>query len=515
MITLTVVLLSISVLLSVAFFVYGFNAIHLVLRSRHQKRPEAKVGAKPTVAVHLPIYNEMYVVGRLVRSCVAMADTYGKDMVSIALIDDSTDETAAEIDALVSEYSSMGFKIRTIRRTKRTGFKAGALQAALEQTEEDFIAVFDADFIPTPDYLERIMPYFSSPEIGFVQARWAHLNRGYNTVTKAIAVGADAHFFVEQPGRWNSGYLLNFNGSAGVLRREAILRAGGWQSDTLAEDLDVSYRIQLAGYKPVYVEDLAVPAEIPPTVTALKRQQGRWARGSIQTAKKLGPRIMSSKKLSVRQKAQAGIHLTYYMVHPLMVVSFLVAVTAALTNSDAIKVGASSTIGALFQTGQQSPTNLLINALEAAPWVLFFILIAACTVAVLFYGVEALRVQKMSLKRNVPTLLLLIVIGYGISISNSVGALSGLFLSRTGEFSRTPKYAIARQGDKWRGKKYQIRLQKTTVLEGGAVLLAGVAMARALQTGNLGILPILLVYAVCYGFVFVLTVRHSLYSASR
>jgi|SRR5271157_585167 len=504
------ILLGASVFLSVAFFIYGFNAIHLTLRSRKYKEPFAEEGRKPRVAIHLPIYNELYVVERLVDSCIRVAENYGRMLVRVLIIDDSTDETSAEVDRLVKRYSLLGYSIGVLRRGNRVGFKAGALQAALTESDEELIAVFDADFVPSPDFLSKAVPFLcANPKVGFVQARWGHFNRGYNAVTKALAIGSDAHFFVEQPGRWESSYLMNFNGSAGVLRREAIMKAGGWEADTLAEDLDVSYRMQLAGYRAVYLRDLVVPAELPPTITALKRQQGRWARGSIQTLKKLGPRLFRSKDLSAKQKVEAGIHLSYYAVHPFMVVSFLIASIAALSNTDVIKIGVANPISGLGSSGSNAG-NLLLDLLYASPWIAFFILIVVCTVAVLFYGVEALRDQEMSVVRNIPTLIVLVAIGYGISISNSVSVFSGLFLNSTGSFARTPKYAITKRVDDWKGKKYQIHFERTTLLEGTAVLLGAAAVVWAALDGNLGIVPILMVYLLSYFVVFALTLRHTI-----
>lgn len=515
MISLSETLLGISIVLSSAFFIYGFNAIHLTLRSRKYVEPEAKAGERPRVAIHLPVFNELYVIARLVGSCIGVAESYGKDLVRIVVIDDSTDETKTEVDRLVDEYSSKGYRIEVLRRGSRTGFKAGALQAALDATTEDYLAVFDADFVPSPGFLERTIPYLVSDEkIGFVQARWEHLNRGYNAVTKALAVGTDAHFFVEQAGRWDSGYFMNFNGSAGVLRRKAIVDAGGWQADTLAEDLDVSYRMQLAGYGALFLKKLTVPGELPPTITALKRQQGRWARGSIQTLKKLGPRIVHSRDLSRSQKFEAGIHLSYYAVHPLMFASFVIALVAAFLNLDVIKVGTGITTGGLPGTGPASIWSVLEGLLATAPWVTFVVLIIACTIAVLFYGIEALKAQGMSSSRNIPTLILLVMIGYGISISNSVGVFSGLLLSDSGRFARTPKYAIKTSEDKWRGKKYQVHFEKTTVLEGIAVFLALASIGWAASKGNLGIIPILTVYLVSYSFIFLLSLRQSWYSGA-
>ena len=329
-------LLFASVLMGIAFMIYGFNAFHLMVRSRRYKGVKAApLSTRPSVAIHLPVYNELYVVERLISSCVRAAIRYGPDRVRIVVIDDSTDETNAAIDGAVARYSAEGIRFDVIRRGTRQGFKAGALQAALGTAEEKYIVVLDADFVIPADFLESaVAPLERDSSLGFVQAKWGPLDRNHNVVTESAAIGLDAHFLLEQKGRNGSGYLMNFNGSAGVLRTEAMRAAGGWAPDTLAEDLDLSYRIQLAGYRALFLSDTEVPAELPPTIAGLKRQQGRWARGSIQTAKKLLPKIGVSKRLSFSQKLEASIHLTYYLVHPLMVASFLLAVATAFHSNN-------------------------------------------------------------------------------------------------------------------------------------------------------------------------------------
>ncbi len=469
---------------------------------------------KPRVAVHLPIYNELYVTERLLGACVKMAEHYGRGLVRIMIIDDSDDETSATIDRLAAMYTSQGHPIHVLRRGNRVGFKAGALQAALNTTDEKYIAVFDADFSPPEDFLDRTVPHMlADRRIGFVQCRWSHFNRNYNVITETLAIGVDAHFLLEQPGRWSSGYLINFNGSAGILRTEAITRAGGWQANTLAEDLDVSYRMQLAGYRAIYLKDLQVPAELPPTITSLKRQQGRWARGSLQAAKKVIPTIIRSKALSFRQKLEACVHLTYYMVHPLMVASFLLAVVATFLNVNVINYAVDISVPTL-QVGRligsaRTASDIVFLTVQFAPWVVFSALVILSTLAVLYYCVEAIRVQGLRVARNLRQILLLVIIGYGISLSNSVSALSGLLSSQTGTFLRTPKYAITARQQTWKGKKYQLSLNKVTALEGSFVLVGSLALARAFATDNLGIIPILAIYLIGYLLVFTLTFTHS------
>ena len=233
------IILGLSVLLSFSFFIYGINTLHLTRRARGYSQPNQNgMTSRPAVAVHLPVYNEFYVADRLLNACAKMADHYGRGLVRVCVIDDSDDETRDKLDSLAKSYNEQGYNVEILRRGTRAGFKAGALQAALERTTEPFVAVFDADFAPAEDFLDRTVPFMLQDEkVGFVQCRWTHFDRAYNMVTETLAIGIDAHFLLEQPGRWSSGYMMNFNGSAGLLRKAAIVRAGGWNSDTLAEDL--------------------------------------------------------------------------------------------------------------------------------------------------------------------------------------------------------------------------------------------------------------------------------------
>ena len=503
------VILGLSVLLSFSFFIYGINTLHLTRRARGYTQPSQNgMTSRPAVAVHLPVYNELDVADRLLDACVKMADHYGKALVRVCVIDDSDDETCAKLDALSKSYNQQGYKVEIFRRGTRAGFKAGALQAALERTSEPFVAVFDADFAPAEDFLDRTVPFMLQDEkVGFVQCRWTHFDRGFNIVTETLAIGVDAHFLLEQPGRWSSGYMMNFNGSGGLLRTSAIVEAGGWNSDTLAEDLDLSYRMQLSGYKPVYLKDVKVPAELPPTITSLKRQQGRWARGSIQTARKVWPTVYASKKLSIRQKFEAFVHLTYYMVHPLMVASFVLALLATFLNVNVINYSVHVTVPnpeAVFG----SPSQM---TLEVVPWAIFTLMIVLSTISVLYYCIEAVRTQHLGLLRNIRQILMLVVIGYGISVSNSVSALSGLLSSQTGVFLRTPKYAITTKGETWKGKKYQLALNRVTVFETLASAVGIAALVYAAAEHNFGILPILAVYVAGYLLVLYLTLSQSVY----
>src|SRR3989449_2644652 len=266
----------------------------------------------PYVTVQLPLFNERYVAARLVRAVAAL--DYPADRLEIQVLDDSTDDTAEIVAGVVGELRAQGVRVAHCRRTVRTGFKAGALAEGLATARGEFIAIFDADFVPPRDFLRAALPHFTE-RVAVVQARWGHLNRSYSALTVAQALGMDGHFGVEQSARAGSGLLLNFNGTAGVWRKAAIIDAGGWQSDTLTEDLDLSYRAQLRGWRIVYRPGIVGPAELPVVITGFKSQQRRWAKGAIQTAVKLLPAIARA-PFSLWTKYQAFIHLTYYMIYP-------------------------------------------------------------------------------------------------------------------------------------------------------------------------------------------------------
>lgn len=498
-----------SMVVTFLFFIYGYNCFFLLKTSKHYIKPTVKTddSLKPSVAIHLPIYNEKYVVRRLIDSCAAMAAHYGKDKVRIFLLDDSDDETSLEVEALATNYQMLGYKIELLHRDKREGYKAGALQEALMRTEEEFIAVFDADFVPPPDFLEKVIPHFlTDPKVGLVQCRWSHLNRDYNLITKAVSIGMDSHFFIEQPGRFSAGCFLNFNGSAGVIRRKALLEAGGWQMDTLAEDLDASYRIQMKGYKVVYLKEPNVPGEVTPSLTSFKRQQSRWACGSIQTARKLLPSILLDPRLMLKQKIEAYIHLTYYTVHPLMFAAFLLASTAALSNITTISI---PRLDSHIITRTDVGGMVLSVDYGGLAIVLLGSTILLCTIATWVYYLAAVKAQSLSISKLAPYLFFLGLIGYGISISNTVEVLKGLIKKEGLAFKRTPKYSIESKEDEWRQKKYQVPLDKKLLIELFAIILGVIASLVAINTSNWGILPILVWYTIAYSFVFGLSVFHS------
>src|SRR5687767_6716527 len=306
--------------------VYGWHRYYLVylyMKNRDRVPVPAGVDTLPLVTVQLPIYNEMYVADRLIDAVCEL--DYPPELLEIQVLDDSTDETRIVAERAVQRHAARGIDISYIHRTDRTGYKAGALEAGMRVAKGEFIAIFDADFMPTTDFLRRSVPFFADPGIGMVQARWGHINQNYSLLTQIQAILLDGHFVLEHGARNRSGFFFNFNGTAGIWRRTAIADAGGWQHDTLTEDLDLSYRAQLRGWRFVFLQDLVAPAEVPVEMNAFKSQQHRWAKGSIQTCRKVLPRILRS-NLPFGVKAEAFFHLTANFNYLLMcVLSVLMA----------------------------------------------------------------------------------------------------------------------------------------------------------------------------------------------
>ncbi len=493
-----------SLSLTLAFCVYGFNHYYLLRASRRYRtpQPDGDGAGRPQVAIHLPVYNERYVVRRLVDACARVAEAYAAEKVRIVIIDDSDDDTAEEVDRVAAEYSASRVRVEVLRRSERQGFKAGALQLALERSREPYIAVFDADFLPAPGFLSATIPHFLRDDrLGLVQSRWTHINREYNFLTRAIAIGIDVHFCIEQAGRFAAGCFLTFNGSAGVFRREALLKAGGWQADTLAEDLDASYRMQMNGYQALYLRDLAIPAEVPPSVPSFKKQQARWACGSLRTARKLLPALLADRSISRKNRLQAFIHLTNYLVHPLLLASFVLACLASLLRMDRFEPVVAPVL---------SPAGGLAAAvLQNLGWFSLVALIVISTAAGWIYPIATLRAGKAGVWKNVPSLLVLFFLGCGFSLSNTIEAGKALLTRRSWAFKRTPKYALQRDGDAWQNKKYQVPLDLVSVAELALVGLGLLAMGLAAARANYGVLPVLAPYTAAFAFVFVLTVRQS------
>ncbi len=503
-------LVGVSLLLSVSFMVYAANHYYLLRASQRYVSPPLPElrGFRPTVCVQLPIYNEKYVIARLLDSCTRMAESYGVEQVRILVLDDSNDETSSEIDRLVHGYSKAGFRIEVLRRGNRTGFKAGALQAALNRTQEDFIAIFDADFLPPDRFLQRTLPYFGQdPSLGIVQTRWSHLNRDYNFMTRAIAIGIDVHFLVEQTGRFANGCYLNFNGSGGVLRRSAVVEAGGWQTDTLAEDLDLSYRTQRKGYGVLYLKDVVTPGEVPLTVPSLKNQQSRWACGSLRTARKILPDLLRDRNVDRTRRLEALLHLTGYLIHPLMLMSFLLACLATLLGLGNAVFSFRSPLSALRTHGPSAP--LTAAGFQALIWGPLVAVIAICTLAPWVSSVVALRAQRLPIARNLPSLVVLFLLGCGLSLVNTIEAGKALLTSREWEFTRTPKYASSNDPSDWRSKVYQVPLDPGWLAEVLVAALGIAAIVHAVSDSATVSLVLLVPYTGAYAFILAMTALQS------
>ncbi|MEY3312305.1 MAG: hypothetical protein RL348_1654, partial [Bacteroidota bacterium] len=302
-----------------AFGLHGLVMIYFYHKTRAYNPPTLLAQTEwPQVTIQLPVFNEVYVVERLVKAVCEME--YPIDKLEIQLLDDSTDETVEVSRRIVSEYSSKGFDIKHIHRIDRSGFKAGALKSGLETAKGEYVGIFDADFVPNTDFLQKTIPHFQNAEIGMVQTRWEHLNEDYSYLTRAQALALDGHFVIEQQVRNKAGFFINFNGTAGIWRKSCIEDAGNWHADTLAEDLDLSYRAQLRGWKFMFLNDVTSPAELPADINGLKTQQFRWTKGAVETAIKLLPMVWKS-SLPLKIKAECTVHLTSNIVFPFILLT--------------------------------------------------------------------------------------------------------------------------------------------------------------------------------------------------
>lgn len=454
---------------------YGFFTLGHVLVFWWQQRHGPEAGGQgadspsipadadlPSVTVQLPIYNERHVVDRLIEAVVAL--DWPSDRLQVQVLDDSTDDTSQIIAAVLRRQAGSGVRIDHVCRPDRRAFKAGALLAGMEGAVGEFIAIFDADFVPPPDFLRRIMPGFADPEVGCIQARWGHVNRHTSRLTEAQALGIDGHFIVEQQARRTAGAFLNFNGTAGVWRRAAMEDAGGWQGDTLTEDLDLSYRAQLRGWRIGYRSDVVVPAELPVQIDAFKRQQFRWAKGSLQTAGKLLTHLWrSSGPLWLR--LQGTLHLTAYAVHPLMILNLLLLLPMTFSNSPSLK------LAPLFTTAAVGPPLMYWTAMQSKgmPW----------------YG----RLGQLGM---------LVALGTGLSVNNTRAALEAV-MGISSEFKRTPKFAIIGRSTQWRTSTYALPRDPTAWIELALGAYAAGLLAYSVTRGIWWLVLWLSLYVAGYG----------------
>ena len=432
--------------------------------------PKARFDRLPRVTIQLPIFNEMYVVERLIDA-VARID-YPRDRLEIQVLDDSTDETQGIARAKVARLLEQGVDIAYLHRSSRQGYKAGALQEGLKVARGELVAVFDADFVPSPEFLRRSVHFFTDERIGMVQVRWEHLNREYSHLTQAQAIFLDGHFVIEHTARNRSGRFFNFNGTAGVWRRATIEDAGGWQHDTLTEDLDLSYRAQLAGWRFVYLPEVVSPAEVPVELNAFKSQQHRWAKGSVQTARKLLPRILRS-DLSRQVKVEAFFHLSANFTYPLMIL-----LTVLMPVSMVIR----------FKHGWYEVLLLDLPFFWTA------------TVSVVLFYVASQREIGIAWWKRLQYLPFIMALGIGMCVNQSKAVIEALVGYETG-FNRTPKTGMQGRDRSWLKRRYRALHTAQPLLELALGAYLTSAIWFALDKGVYFSLPFLLLFQ--WGFFYV------------
>jgi len=439
-------------------------------RKNYDPNPPRRFEELPLVTVQLPIFNEQFVIDRLIDAVCSME--YPREKLEIQVLDDSTDETRQVASSIVERYAALGNPIVYMHRTNRHGFKAGALDAGLKVAKGEFIAIFDADFVPPPDWLMKVIHHFAEPEIGMVQTRWTHLNRDYSMLTQIEAILLDGHFVLEHGARVRTGEFFNFNGTAGMWRRQAIADGGGWQHDTLTEDTDLSYRSQMAGWRFKYLPEVECPSELPIEMTAFKTQQARWAKGLIQTSIKILPQVFRS-NASRRNKIESVYHLTANLSYPLMVVMTAFIMPAMICR---------------FYQGWFQMLLIDVPLFTASSF----------SIAV-FYVMSQREIFPKTWKRSILYLPFLMALGIGLTVTNSKAVMEALFGIKSA-FVRTPKYRVAQKGQKSQAAKYRKRLKLVPWIE----LLLGfyflAAIVYTFSNHNYFTAPFLILFVLGYWY---------------
>lgn len=467
-----------SLLVLFTFGSHGFIMIYYYLKYR-DKRDDftGDLGYTPHVTIQLPVFNEMYVIERLIKSTCEIE--YPLDKLEIQVLDDSTDETIGIVDKIVKEYRQRGFDIQHIHRTDRSGFKAGALKEGLKSAKGEFIAIFDADFIPRKNFLTIVLPFFKETNVGMVQTRWEHLNRGYSLITQILSLSLDGHFVIEQQVRSKANYFINFNGTSGMWRKECIFDAGNWEADTLTEDLDLSYRAQLKGWKFKYLTDFTTPAEVPSEINSVKSQQFRWTKGAMETCKKILPRVWKS-KYPLKLKILSTFHLTNNIVFPFILMACLLNVPIVL-----IKNG-----------GQYD---------------IYFTFMSVFVLAFIGSFILYLYSQKDVYEDWRSRVLLFPVFmagSMGFAINNTKAVFEAL-INKKSEFVRTPKYLIVDKKDTWRDKKYvHKKVSLSIILELLISIYSFAGVVISIITLQISAIPFQLMYSLGFGLVAYLSIKH-------
>ena len=481
----TLFVFDIFIFSAVLLTAYSFNFYYLAFLSfrRKDKNQKGRIGT-PSITIQLPIYNEKYVATRLVDAVCAL--DYPKDKMKIMVLDDSDDDTTDLLYNLVNGYKKKGYDILHIRRGTRKGYKAGALKYAMKITDTEYVAIFDADFIPPTWFLQRVMPYFAKKNIGLVQCRWGHVNENYSSMTQAQALSIDFHFLIEQKAKSNSNLYMNFNGTAGIWRCDCIEDAGGWHTATLVEDLDLSYRAQMKGWKCIFVPDIVVDAELPVQMNAAKRQQFRWAKGAIQCAVKLLGDILIKRKIPLETKLQAFVQLTRHIAYPLLLIQFL-ALPILLT----------------------SEMNLQIVRFIPAITIATYLAMGPGAYLVVIYNVWG-----KDWKNKAKILPFLLIYSAGMSVNNTVAVFDGLF-GKKNEFLRTQKYGIIKNTDDWRDKAYNLPFTKTTLLEIFFGIYGLMGILVAIFSKNPVFVPIIAIPTIGFLYIAYVSLSHSKFKRNK
>ncbi|MDO5608947.1 MAG: glycosyltransferase family 2 protein [Capnocytophaga sp.] len=469
----------------VLIFLYSLSMLNLLVNYLKHKRQNDEsprynlLDPKeiPYVTIQLPLYNEKYVVKRLLENIAQLE--YPKNKLEIQVLDDSTDESVAETALLVSELQKTGLDIVHICRENRKGFKAGALKEGTAIAKGDFIAIFDADFMPKSDWLKKTVIYFKDPEIGVVQTRWGHINRDYSLLTKIQAMALDVHFTLEQVGRNSKGHFINFNGTAGIWRKECIYDAGNWEGDTLTEDLDLSYRAQLKNWKFKYLEDVETPAELPVVISAARSQQFRWNKGGAENFKKSVSRVLSSKNIGFKTKFHGVMHLLNSSM-------FLWVFTVSILSI---------------------PMLYIKNTYGHLSWVFEVTSFFIVSTIILFvcYWVTYKNIQGKTFDDFVDYIKLFVAffsVALGFSLHNTIAVLEG-HTGKKSEFVRTPKFNISTLTDSWKDNKYiNTKLSPNMIFEFLLMLYFLFGMYSAIRLNDFGLFPFHCMLFVGFGFVF-------------
>jgi cellulose synthase/poly-beta-1,6-N-acetylglucosamine synthase-like glycosyltransferase len=478
-----VIFLAIGWILMVYTLNFYYLAYHSRNNIRHERKRRQRVDlptALPVVTIQLPMYNEKYVVKRLIDAVCQM--DYPKDKLQIQVLDDSDDDTVDLIRSIVEEYSFKGFDIVHVRRKDRIGYKAGALKEGIKYAKGEFVAIFDADFIPPTWFIKRAIGHFyADPKLGLVQCKWGHVNENYSTLTEAQAVLLDLHFLIEQKAKSLSHLYMNFNGTAGIWRTSCINEAGGWHTGTLVEDLDLSYRVQMKGWRCLFLEDVVVDAELPVQMNAAKRQQFRWAKGSIQVALKLLSDVMLRRNIPIETKTQAFIQLTRHIINPLFLAQFLIFPMLLAMDYELYTVSWAPLMS-IFMYVIMGPGGYLIIINKT-------------------WGAEKWR-------EKAEQFFFLMFYSTGLSVNNTVAVFDAVF-GRKNEFLRTPKFGIVNNNDNWKNKEYVLPFTKTTLLEMFFAIYGCMAVFISILTGNSLYAPMIAIPTIGLIYVAFLSIVHS------